>query len=711
MKEQKIKAGRLNLDRRAPLPARIWRSKLSWKIAAAVFVTILVIQGAMLTISVPQIEQQKLDQISKSAIYAIAPMIEYEQADGRLPLNEFQTRRIMTSTHIRGLAIYALDLSTLGVMGETTILNPRESLSERSYRSVDGNSYEVLLSPAELGRPFQIVVRMDAQNVGSFVKEHIKQELLVMLLLSGFVTVVLMIALSQWLLEPIFFLRRNLIGAMNNPEHPDVVLFERKDNDELSTVIRITNDLIQQNAKNIVEVKSKAKQQVDQMAYFDKLTGLPNRSSFEQRLDKAIKSEVLEKQKKLAIISIDLDHFKDINDTLGHDVGDLLLKQVAQKISSVLPEGAVAARASADEFMVMAPLNKGDEVTSSQIAQTIYRSLQEPIHVLQEKFQVRTSIGVAHSPEDGVESKQLIKNSDIALNRAKQEGRDTIRYYSEDFDKAVQQRFQMMRDMREALQKQEFLLNYQPQFDLMTGELIGAEALIRWFRKDASKEGGHFISPAEFIPLAEQSGMIVEIGEWVLREACAMNMRMRQAGLPKFRIAVNISGAQFHKGDIVNLVSDVLKTTGLESHLLELEVTESAFMENTQGAIKILHELHSLGVELAVDDFGTGYSSLSYLRQFPIDRLKIDQSFVRNALSDNGNRSITRTIITLGHSLDLKVIAEGVESIEQEIFLKEEGCDEVQGYRYSRPLPEEKFASFIGSYQSSTITGNVVMLK
>jgi EAL domain-containing protein (putative c-di-GMP-specific phosphodiesterase class I) len=324
----------------------------------------------------------------------------------------------------------------------------------------------------------------------------------------------------------------------------------------------------------------------------------------------------------------------------------------------------------------------------------------EPFKVFNESFQVRASIGVATFPDDALDPDQVLKNADIALNRAKEDGRDCIREYLEDFDKAVQARFQMLRDLRNAMEQNQLTLYFQPQLDLNSGKIIGAEALIRWFKPDNSKEGGKFISPVEFIPIAEQSGLIVPIGEWVMERACTEAKKWHDAGNP-IRIAVNVSGEQFQQSDLVAFTKSVIEKTGITPHLLELEVTESAFMEDIQQTIRTLKELHALGVELAIDDFGTGYSSLSYLRQFPIDRLKIDQSFIRNALNNPDDAAIARTIIALGRSLNLKIIAEGVETVEHEEFLVSEGCDEVQGYRYSKPVPSDKFTDLVGRYTGS----------
>jgi EAL domain-containing protein (putative c-di-GMP-specific phosphodiesterase class I) len=313
---------------------------------------------------------------------------------------------------------------------------------------------------------------------------------------------------------------------------------------------------------------------------------------------------------------------------------------------------------------------------------------------------VRCSIGYATYPDDGIEPDLVLKNADIALNRAKEDGRDTIREYLADFDRAVQQRFQMLNDLREAIDQDHLTLYYQPQLDLNTGKIIGAEALLRWWKKDNSKEGGSFISPAVFVPVAEQSGLVVPMGEWVLKQACQTAKSWLDQGID-IRVAVNVSGVQFQQSDLVDYTRRVLDEVDLPAHHLELEVTESAFMEDVHQTIATLNELNAMGVELAIDDFGTGYSSLSYLRQFPIDRLKIDQSFIKNALENESDASIARTIIALGHSLNLKVIAEGVETGEHEQFLKNIQCDEVQGYRYSRPVPADKFIEFVKNYNGN----------
>lgn len=674
---------------------QVWRSRISWRIALTVFATLLLVQGAVLLFTVRNNESERLDSLRAVANAGISGAMNFQDSTKAAPMGAEEAERLLLSTEIIGLAVYGQDYKPLQNFGEKATLFPASKTdAAATYRTNDGMIYEVMVTLHDHGVPYYVVARIDSSAVEHQMSEQIRKTITILLLMSGFVTAVMMLALGQWLLEPIMLLRTNLLNAAKNPEKPEIFRMKKETRDEIGIAIRIANDLIRQNANNLKRLRSQAEDKIHKLAYFDALTGLPNRTYFLEKLDDHIRHKVVEEDRRIAVMSVDLDHFKDINDTMGHEFGDKLLEAIGRRLVKALPEDSVISRASADEFTLMVVL-KPEYPDSSMLVDRIFNAMTEPVSILQERFQVRVSIGVAHCPDDGMEARQILKNADIALNRAKEEGRDTVRYYSQDFDLAVQQRFQLLRDLRSALDENQLQLHFHPQFDLRTGQLIGAEALLRWWLPDNSKEGGYFVSPAEFIPVAEQSGLIVPIGEWVLRTACAANKKWQEQGIAPFRIAVNISGVQFHKADIVTLVADVLKDTKLDPKFLELEVTESVFMENMQTTIDILNQLHRQGVELAVDDFGTGYSSLSYLRQFPIDRLKIDQSFIRNALVNPDDRMITKTIISLGHSLGLKVIAEGVETNDHENFLKEEGCDEVQGFKYTKPLNMDKFVEFV----------------
>lgn len=678
---------------------KIWRSKISWRIALTAFMTILLVQTLVLNLGgIERYRQEKLQSVREQARTAVASIIDPSIRDTRrAPFSEESVERLLQTTHVRGLAVYSYKMDFITAFGIYPTLMASIGGLDQAVLKSDG-SYEVIFKSSDIQSAYNIVVQLDASGVAEDVSYFVVHDIIVMVILSMLVTTVLMIALGKWLLEPMLFMRADLIAAFKNPESPTIQPSPYNSSDEIGAAIELTQKLILQNAENICNLKSTAEDKIHKLAYYDSLTGLPNRSLFVQKLSEAARNIDAEDGGRFAVIALDLDHFKDINDSMGHNVGDAILRAVGKKLRAALPESAVVARAGEDEFALMMPL-VSDALLARDVAERVIGVIRsQPFKVFNEEFQVRASVGVSTFPDDGSDPDLVLKHADIALNRAKEEGRDTIKEYSEDFDRAVQERFQMLRDLRDALEHEQLQLYYQPQLDLKTGQVIGAEALLRWWKPDNSKEGGSFISPAQFIPVAEQSGLIVPIGQWVLAKACHTAASLKNNHGIEIRIAVNVSGNQFVQSDICGDVTKMLQETGIDPKNLELEVTESVFMDDIQQTVQILHNLHAIGVELAIDDFGTGYSSLSYLSQFPIDRLKIDQSFVRNALNDKENASIARTIINLGHSLDLKVIAEGVETKDHEAFLMAHGCDEVQGYRYSRPVPEEQLIAFVQGY-------------
>lgn len=684
----------------------IWRSRLSWRIMASVFLTILTIQASILALTIEKEKNNTLNRLRVVAQQTIAPALNGRPGDPYFPpLSQDVAQRILVGSNINGIVVYSRDFQIVSAYGDPVVLPLKKyDDSLKNYFSPDGTVYETILRPSEVNiggasyfQPYYLALNIDATEVSRAVQTYVYHSILVMFLLSAFVTTVLMVALSKWLLEPILFMRKNLIEASRNPESPRLDDSPFSERDEIGSAIKLAQTLILQNADNIRQIKSAAQDQIHKLAYFDSLTGLPNRILFVQKLGEMTKDHGESTTQRFAVITMNLDHFKDLNDTMGHSIGDTILRAVGKRLRSALPDSAVVARMGADEFAMTMPL-QGGGYTCRDVAEKIQNVIRaEPFRVFNQNFQIRVSIGAAVYPDNGTDPDQVLKNADIALNRAKEDGRDNIREYSQDFDRVVQQRFQLLNDLREAMERDELNLYYQPQLDLRTQKVIGAEALLRWWKPDNSKEGGSFISPAIFVPIAEQSGLVVPMGEWVMRRACETARGWLDAGID-VRVAVNVSGAQFQQSDLVAYTRKVLDETGLPAHNLELEVTESAFMHDVQQTIGVLNELHKLGVELAIDDFGTGYSSLSYLRQFPIDRLKIDQSFIKNALNNHDDAAIARTIVALGHSLNLKVIAEGVETKEHEDFLLRELCDEVQGYRYSRPVPNDKFMEFVRGY-------------
>ncbi|TAN66685.1 MAG: PAS domain S-box protein [Methylobacter sp.] len=445
-----------------------------------------------------------------------------------------------------------------------------------------------------------------------------------------------------------------------------------------------------------------AEQTIHNLAYYDPLTALPNRRLLWERLKHGIELERRD-GKQLAVLMLDLDRFKAVNDSMGHLAGDELLQQVAARIRLRLRDVDMVARLGGDEFIVLLEDIAHPE-DAARVAEGIVADLSKPFQLfksnnahpeLSRKVRIGASIGISLFPQHGDSPESLMDNADIALYRAKDEGRGCFAYFSEEFTLIARERIALETRLRHATEQRELCVYYQAQIDIDSGLIIGAEALVRW--QDPSKG---LISPNSFIPIAEETGLIVEIGAWVLRETCWQGKRWIDAGLPSITLAVNVSPHQFRRSDISALVAEVLHETGFPAELLELELTESGLMENEEKAVEVLNNLRTQGVRLAIDDFGTGYSSLAYLKRFPLDVLKIDKSFIDDIPSVQDDMEITATIVAMGHILGFKVLAEGVETLEQLAFLREKGCDTYQGFIKSKPLPAEEFAKLLREQSS-----------
>ena len=424
------------------------------------------------------------------------------------------------------------------------------------------------------------------------------------------------------------------------------------------------------------------------LAQHDALTGLPNRALLRDRLDQAL-AHATRQGKRIALMFLDLDRFKTINDSLGHVTGDKLLQGVAGRLRQCIRETDTVSRQGGDEFIiVLTDIDSPDE--AGRVAAKILDQLDPAFDVDGQQLRTSFSIGVALFPEDGPNPETLMKNADTAMYHAKESGRNTYRFFDERMNVNTLERLQLENGLRQALTRHELQLAYQAQVDLVSGRIIGLEALLRW----ASESLGN-VPPSRFIPLAEECGLIIPIGDWVLREACRQARQWQDAGLAPVPVGVNLSALQFRRSDIVAGVAAALDESGLAGHWLELELTESLLMESGPDVILTLGKLKALGVRLSIDDFGTGYSSLAYLKRFPVDRLKIDQSFVRDLAQDPDDAVIIRTIIQLGHNLRLEVIAEGTETLEQMDFLRREGCTAAQGYLFSRPVPAEAIPALL----------------
>jgi len=424
-------------------------------------------------------------------------------------------------------------------------------------------------------------------------------------------------------------------------------------------------------------------QELQRQATFDTLTALVNRNVLKDRLRQDI-AAAARANECLTVGFLDLDNFKFINDSLGHSVGDELLKSVAERLVGCLRGNDTIARYGGDEFAFVIYGCK-DETMIAALMNRILRTIDRPFDIAGHRFFVSGSIGISFYPKDGKDVDTLLKNADAAMYRAKEKGRNNWQPYKPAMNERVKERLSLESRLRQALSSNEFLLYYQPKVSLKTGKIVGVEALLRW-----QPPHGHIVGPATFIPLAEETGLIVPIGDWVLHTACAHIKTLVDNGAPPLRVAVNISARQFEPKMLMNLVGRALSSSGLAPGALELELTESLVMQNPEDAIRVLLDLKDMGLRLAIDDFGTGYSSLSYLQRFPVDHLKIDQSFVRDIGADPNDAIIARAVISLGHSLGMSVIAEGVSNDDQLSFLCENGCDEMQGFLFSHPVPIEE---------------------
>jgi len=429
---------------------------------------------------------------------------------------------------------------------------------------------------------------------------------------------------------------------------------------------------------------------LNQLAFFDALTSLPNRTLFLDHLKSAM-ANAKRHHTLMALVYLDIDQFKEVNDTLGHHLGDRLLKNIAQRLETCVEENDTVARLGGDEFAVIQTRLATAEAAET-LAQNIIEAVNRPYHLDGSEVYTSTSIGITLYPLEDASPAQLMKNADMALFAAKNQGRNTYQFYSAAMTQESQRRAQLQTGLRRALEAREFTLVYQPKFSLYNGKIVGAEALLRW----AHPQQG-FISPAEFMPVAEDSGLIVPIGREVLRLACRQCKQWLDQGLAMPRLSVNLSAVQFKRDNLANTVMDTLQACGLPPQQLELEITESLLMQQADNTINVLEQFREAGIFISVDDFGTGYSSLNYLKRLPVDILKIDRSFIDEIPSNADDVAITSAIISLGHHLNLKVIAEGVETAAQLEFLQQTGCDEVQGYYFSKPLPVAEFEAMLKS--------------
>ena len=449
---------------------------------------------------------------------------------------------------------------------------------------------------------------------------------------------------------------------------------------------------------DLMRVLTERKQEhLYELAHYDALTGLPNRLLLQDRLRQAL-AKARRDDRALALLFIDIDRFKFVNDTLGHAAGDELIRQVGQRLEAAVRESDTVARVGGDEFIVLA-CGIDNAQKADAVAQKLLDALAPACMLDGHELVVSASIGIALFPadDDGGEAGELFKKADAALHKAKELGKGQYQFYSAEMNQASVERLKLENNLRRALDARELTLAFQPRIDLKTRRVTSVEALLRWKSRALGS-----VSPAQFIPVAEETGLIVPIGEWVLREACRQAKAWQAAGLPPLRVAVNLSARQFQRFDLIKTIEHVLADTGLAPHYLELELTESLAMQNARQTVATLSVLAAMGISIAIDDFGTGYSSLAYLKRFPVDSLKIDQSFIREIASGGDDAAITKAIIAMAHEIKLRVVAEGVETEAQQRFLERHHCDEMQGFLFSRPLPADELATLLAHRHAET---------
>ncbi|MEC1521889.1 EAL domain-containing protein [Neobacillus niacini] len=541
------------------------------------------------------------------------------------------------------------------------------------------NGKHVLKSfiPIQSTTPYVISVVTDYQFITDILNQQLFNNIIISIAVLIFV-LILSNLLASYIVKPINHVlhKVNEIAAGNFGAQVDI-----RRRDELGVLAKQVNAM-SLNLESYTKELTEKNVEIEYHAFHDFLTGLPNLRSFTHQFENII-GQSQQNQNPIAVLFVDLDRFKFINDMFGHAAGDYLLKEIAARISENIKDIDIVSRIGGDEFIILMPHCSREEAAIK--AQVIINQVSKPFIFEGNDLYVTPSIGISLYPYDGNNANDLLKNADVAMYRAKEQGRNTHYFYTPDMNDLIDRRLKLEKGLRKALERSEFELFYQPQIDLKTGKPVGNEALIRWVHPELGP-----ISPMEFIPLSEENGLIVPIGEWVLEQACEQNVLWQQAGFPPMRVSVNLSARQFQQKNLVERVTTIIKKTGLDPQYLELEITESIAMYNEEYVISKLNALKDIGIKIAIDDFGTGYSSLSYLKKFPIDTLKIDKSFMRDS-----DLEICSTIIAMARNMKLNVIAEGVETKEQVEFLKDQKCNEAQGYFFSKPQSKAAIEAFL----------------
>ncbi|MBI2295360.1 MAG: EAL domain-containing protein [Betaproteobacteria bacterium] len=680
---------------------RLWSCGLCKSVAFSVFLLILGIESIILIPSAYNFQRNALQLLEQRAMTVMQSVVLAEEALAQPRELEQLLRKVQRNNPILALSVRRSDGATLGGTGDTDfsdfaideVLRGRRDKVDRL--TLGGTCYDLAWSAAVSGERLVFLARMDSSHVNSELLAFVLRIAGLVALIVAVVTTGTMVVLYRSVLSPILRLRRSILGAAANPDHADDYRIRERPQDELGEVFQAHDEMLTRLAESKRADRLRAEERAHFLARHDPLTGLPNRDFFLEHLRQAL-SAACQREENVQVLVLNLAGFSAINDALGQDVGDRVLIEVARKLNQGISAGQFAARLGGDEFGIAST----GSVSPAQVAEHAERILAEielPLVIEGNEIRPRGRIGIA-SPSTGcVEGETVLHDAELVLSRIRSDARARYQFFSPEMTREAQKRQEIERELRQALKRGELQLFYQPKVALTQGgaekAFSACEALIRW---NHPRHG--WISPGQFIPVAEACGLIAPVGEWVLREACAQIRRWLDAGLAPPRVAVNVSAPQFRDPRLPELVRGAMADAGVDADLLELEITETAAMEDVALTVAVLSTLKRLGVHLSIDDFGTGYSSLSYLRQLEIDSIKIDKSFVDDIGRDSNADAICDAIIQLGHSLGKRVVAEGVETHAQAEFLRLRRCEEAQGFLFARPMPAAEFADRLRRY-------------
>jgi len=700
------------------------RCRLCRQVTGAVFLAILIVEGAILIFSVNNFERDRLAEVEREGFAVVRAWLE-TGADSQQMLTHMAAT-IGSGSVLLSAQVIGEDGTEIARLSQPSILDRRE------------DTFQVRWSPEKMGYPFAVTALLDKSEIPAQIEAFIWRIIGLVLLISFFVTVVTMAILERLMLRPIRQLRSSMGDACIDLSHPEKYLVEKHRNDELGDVALAFNDLLtrlsaafgeiriqqetlkENNNRLEVEVgdrtrelndtvrqlrreaseRERAEKALDassgaltsdhlrKLAYTDTLTGLANRDLFMDRCKQVLR-QMKRADIQAAVHLIDLDGFNKVNHAYGQQGGDTVLQAVADRLQALVRESDTLARLSADEFaLIQFDISGSDD--ASVLAQKVADHISRAVTWQGEEIDVTCSIGITllRAQDNAVED--VLQHVALACQRAKQDQGSSYHFYAEDMNRQARERQIIERDLKKAVEQNELVVYFQPKLDMKRNTVAGMEALVRWNHPQRG-----FMPPGLFIPIAERSPLIVAVGEWVLLEACRQARRWQADGLGDLKVAVNVSAVQLRETCMVSQVRRVLLETGLPAHLLELELTESAMMENVEDTIVVLEDLRALGISLSIDDFGTGYSSLNYLKRFPVKRIKIDKAFVDEIIDINSDGVIARAVVTMGQSFGMEVTAEGVEEQVQLDFLRKLGCNEIQGYLFAKPMAADDFETFV----------------